>query len=1113
MAYDLPVEDGAYSVRLHLVATTSSPRLIDIRWNDNLAHEDLDVFASAGGTTNTATTVSFDVDVAGGTGLLLEMIGKQSGLNSGIGITAMEVWQNNGNGQANPTVDVVLSRDGGTTFTETIASSLAMDRFGRGEQTWTVSGPVADEAVVKVVSSGTLLGDYNSSGVVDAADYTVWRDTLNSHTDLRADGDGDHRVDQDDYDVWRANFGSNSGANLLVTDTSNQPFQIANAGTSYYISTPDDVDFTDNEYTTAAGNNAHSGKAPDSPMSSLRALLAAYDLDPGDTVFVDSGQYDLLGNIVLTAEDAGVTIQGPLGTGNEAVLDRGNTGSGRYVFELVNADDVTLRNLTIIGGQFGVYADSGSDSDGVTIANSEIRDNGLDGVSFQSDGDNLTIVGNLIHDNSTGISASGNGLTIQGNTISGHNNTGISAFAGGATVVASIVSDNIIFGNSRGMTISGSSQAVPTQVRGNEVYGNSQTGIVAGGFVQVTDNTVYDNVGSATGISLAGNALAAENRVHSNHFGIKLINSATAEGNRIYGNTTGVHLAQTSRAIRNAIYSNTVGVQGNHLFTGQLANNMIYANTNQGILLSGGNNQEIVNNTLYQPVGDAIRLQAFAVNASLQNNIIWVESGYAISADSTSQYGLQSDYNMIYTTGDGKLADWGGTDVLTQVDWFYELGFDGNSLTADPLFTDPDGADDILGNEDDDFHLQAGSPAIDAGDPLSYYLQEPGPNGGRVNLGGYGNTKEATVSPTQLVQVLAPNGLEKFQVGQEVTIQWRSSGLTDRHPTALINVGSQETHDNWLGQQHLVAGTSLLNPTPVDLGLVTDPAPSDVYQSYNYVSTSGIGGRVAYELPLVDGAYRVRLHLIQTTTAARLFDFRWNGNLAHEDYDVLAAAGGATYTATTVTMDVEITNGDGLLLEMIGKLSSLNSGVGITAIEVSQVNGHGQANPTVDLLISRDGGTTFAETIASGLTMDRFGRGESSWTINGPVTDQAVVQVVTNGALPGDYNGNGVVDAADYTVWRDSLNSTAVLGADGDGDHRVDQDDYEVLKANFGSDTDPLVTDNSNQLFQIANPVPVTTSIYRTTSISRTTNTLRLPAAMPRAARPQTRPCPAFARC
>jgi hypothetical protein len=53
-----------------------------------------------------------------------------------------------------------------------------------------------------------LPGDYNYSGVVDAADFVLWRKSLEPNGDLRADGDGDGDIDQDDYAVWRANFGA-----------------------------------------------------------------------------------------------------------------------------------------------------------------------------------------------------------------------------------------------------------------------------------------------------------------------------------------------------------------------------------------------------------------------------------------------------------------------------------------------------------------------------------------------------------------------------------------------------------------------------------------------------------------------------------------------------------------------------------------------------------------------------------------------------------------------------------------------------------------------------------------------------------------------------------------
>ncbi|QDU90243.1 hypothetical protein Pla175_36450 [Pirellulimonas nuda] len=62
-------------------------------------------------------------------------------------------------------------------------------------------------ARVDLFHSTTLPGDYNADGSVDAADYTVWRDTLGSTADLAADGDFNLVVDQGDYDCWRTHYG------------------------------------------------------------------------------------------------------------------------------------------------------------------------------------------------------------------------------------------------------------------------------------------------------------------------------------------------------------------------------------------------------------------------------------------------------------------------------------------------------------------------------------------------------------------------------------------------------------------------------------------------------------------------------------------------------------------------------------------------------------------------------------------------------------------------------------------------------------------------------------------------------------------------------------------
>jgi hypothetical protein len=60
-------------------------------------------------------------------------------------------------------------------------------------------------------------GDYNHDGVVDAADYTVWRDTLGSRANLAADGNGNDVVDKNDFELWKGYFiaaaGSGGAAN------------------------------------------------------------------------------------------------------------------------------------------------------------------------------------------------------------------------------------------------------------------------------------------------------------------------------------------------------------------------------------------------------------------------------------------------------------------------------------------------------------------------------------------------------------------------------------------------------------------------------------------------------------------------------------------------------------------------------------------------------------------------------------------------------------------------------------------------------------------------------------------------------------------------------------
>jgi hypothetical protein len=66
-------------------------------------------------------------------------------------------------------------------------------------------------------------GDYNHDGVVDAADYTVWRDSLGSTTHIAADGNGNGIIDAGDYTVWASHFGQTAGSGSFTNGSVPEP--------------------------------------------------------------------------------------------------------------------------------------------------------------------------------------------------------------------------------------------------------------------------------------------------------------------------------------------------------------------------------------------------------------------------------------------------------------------------------------------------------------------------------------------------------------------------------------------------------------------------------------------------------------------------------------------------------------------------------------------------------------------------------------------------------------------------------------------------------------------------------------------------------------------------
>lgn len=65
---------------------------------------------------------------------------------------------------------------------------------------------------------GPIPGDYNQNGVVDAADYVVWRDTLGQlGANLAADGNDNGSIEAGDYNVWKTHFGQTAVGSDMVS--------------------------------------------------------------------------------------------------------------------------------------------------------------------------------------------------------------------------------------------------------------------------------------------------------------------------------------------------------------------------------------------------------------------------------------------------------------------------------------------------------------------------------------------------------------------------------------------------------------------------------------------------------------------------------------------------------------------------------------------------------------------------------------------------------------------------------------------------------------------------------------------------------------------------------
>lgn len=115
--------------------------------------------------------------------------------------------------------------------------SVVFDRLGLHTVTlitWDTTGRASRNRILLSVIE-TVAGDFNLDGVVDQADYTVWRDNLGAELRLPNETTTHGVVTNEDYDVWLANF----GATIAVAATVPEPqagllLAVVGAAISYF---------------------------------------------------------------------------------------------------------------------------------------------------------------------------------------------------------------------------------------------------------------------------------------------------------------------------------------------------------------------------------------------------------------------------------------------------------------------------------------------------------------------------------------------------------------------------------------------------------------------------------------------------------------------------------------------------------------------------------------------------------------------------------------------------------------------------------------------------------------------------------------------------------------
>lgn len=286
--------------------------------------------------------------------------------------------------------------------------------------------------------------------------------------------------------------------------------------------------------------------------------------------------------------------------------------------------------------------------------------------------------------------------------------------------------------HSRGIRLTHSNGSI---IRNNTVYGAGHANL----FCSLSDYIVFEN-----------------NEAYDGEIGIYVADSsdyATVKGNMLHDNTAiGLHMngdlssggdGTISYAVvdSNWVYNNgATGINCDGVTDSTFINNLVYGNERRGIALFWGNgavpsnDNEVYHNTIIMPGNGyyGIGLNYGANRNALYNNIILTEGSVPCisSTSSTSELEITSDYNLLSAhNAVGETSN--GTFSFQE---WQNLGYGVHSGQAT--------MEETFGNyAQNDYRLDKGSPAVDAGTPEHSFstdiLGNGRPCGAAPDIGAY----------------------------------------------------------------------------------------------------------------------------------------------------------------------------------------------------------------------------------------------------------------------------------------------------------------------------------------------------------------------------------------